>query len=161
MSRSTPTGCVSHVLVVDDERMSVSLVERTFAGNARLRVSGTTSALEALEIARSERVDLVIADQRMPEMTGLEFLGRLRAIAPDTLAIMLTAYPDISLVVQALNQVGIYKFLTKPCDPRDLEITVCRALEWQQLRHHNEQLQEELADRNAELQNALDGLMTT
>src|SRR5262245_28080836 len=100
-----------HVLLVDDEELSVELLKRIFAAEPDIEVTGTTSPLAALELASRQPVDLVIVDQRMPEMSGVDFLIELHRIRPQIVPVMLTAYPELSLVIRALNDASTYRFL--------------------------------------------------
>lgn len=147
-----------HILVVDDEEMSVELLTRIFADQPEIVVTGSTSPRAALELAREQEVDLVIADQRMPEMYGVDFIIALRKIHPEAVPIILTAYPELSLVIRALNDARIYKFLTKPCDPDSIQLTVQRALEEIDLKRENERLTRRLQRQNVELAHALDAV---
>ncbi|MBU4037462.1 MAG: response regulator, partial [Proteobacteria bacterium] len=79
------------------------------------------------------QVHLVISDQRMPGMTGLNFLRKVKANYPDIITIILTGYADIETVLEAINSTGVYKFMLKPMNMIDLRITVQRALEWRQM----------------------------
>src|ERR1700689_4878426 len=89
------------LLVVDDERDLVDSVQDLL--HREYRVLGATRATEGLKILEREKVHIVMTDQRMPEMTGVEFLKRLRASHPDTVRLLFTAYADIKAVIDAIN----------------------------------------------------------
>ena len=144
-----------YVLAVDDEEMSIELLKRIFADQPDIVVTGSTSPRKALALAREQQVDLVIADQRMPEMLGIDFIVEVRKIRPEAVPIILTAYPELALLIRALNDVQIYKFLTKPCDPACIRAMVRRALDEIELKRENLQLSERLGQQNVELTRAL------
>jgi len=141
------------ILVVDDENDNVEALERIF--RLKYKVLKATSGLQALQILdqHPDPVALIITDQRMPEMTGVEFLSRTIEKFPDTVRILLTGYTDIDSVISAINSGQIYRYLTKPWDPVDLQATVDRAVE-------RYALGVELKEKNAALAKALSELQT-
>ena len=74
------------------------------------------SPLEAFEVLAKHPVQVILSDQRMPDMSGTEFFSRVRQLYPDTIRIVLTGYTDLDSVTDAINRGAIYKFLTKPWD---------------------------------------------
>ncbi len=105
----------SRVLLVDDETSVLEGFRRGLRKQFKLKTA--TSGLEALELLKhSQNYAVVISDMRMPGMTGLELLSKVRELSPDTVRIMLTGNPDQKTVIDAINHGEIYKFLTKPCD---------------------------------------------
>ncbi|HWU43049.1 MAG TPA: hybrid sensor histidine kinase/response regulator, partial [Bdellovibrio sp.] len=112
-----------------------------------------TSAKEALVVLDQHPgpVALIITDQRMPEMTGVEFLEKTLQSHPETVRILLTGYTDLESVIMAVNQGQIFRYMTKPWDPADLTNTVDRAVE-------RFALGEELKKKNIELARALEDL---
>ncbi len=114
------------VIAVDDEPIVARSVERDllrhYADAYRvLRAESGAGALGLVEriLGRGEEVALVISDQRMPEMSGVELLARLREIAPDAKRVLLTAYADTDVAIRAINDVGLDHYLLKPWDPPD------------------------------------------
>ncbi|MBT6499063.1 MAG: response regulator, partial [Deltaproteobacteria bacterium] len=91
------------------------------------------SGQEALKILDSEEIDLIISDQRMPEMSGVEFLSQARIRKPAAIRIMLSGYADMNAALDAINEAGIYKFLVKPWDDLELQQTIDKALEWRRM----------------------------
>jgi len=81
----------------------------------------------------SEEIDLIISDQRMPEMSGVEFLSQARIRKPAAIRIMLSGYADMNAALDAINEAGIYKFLVKPWDDLELQQTIDKALEWRRM----------------------------
>jgi DNA-binding NtrC family response regulator len=134
------------VLLVDDEP------EILFSLRGLLRrefdLYTAQSGAEALEILRQHPVQVIMTDQRMPEMTGVELLRRVRGEAPDAIRMVFTGYADIKAVIDAINQGQIYRFLTKPWDPDELCAVLHQACE-----HHDR-----IAERRALLRDLRDFL---
>jgi len=104
------------LLAVDDEPLALNLIERVFAAEADVELRLATSPTKGLEIAAGLDLDVVISDQRMPEMSGLAFLARIREIRPRGHRILLTAYPDMEVALHAINDGLVYRFVLKPWD---------------------------------------------
>jgi len=115
------------VLVVDDEPASVRAVTRALYEAAR--VVGVTTAAQALAALAEEPVALLIADQRMPEMSGTDLLARTAVHYPDVVRILLTGYTGLDTLVDAINAGHVYHYLTKPWEPQALRLVVQRGLE--------------------------------
>ncbi len=139
------------ILVVDDEIDNVEALERLF--RPKYRVLKATSGDQGLGLLKGESVSLIISDQRMPHMTGVEFLEKSVQSHPDAMRILLTGYTDIESVIAAINSGQIYRYLTKPWDPVDLLNTVDQAIERFELR-------EQLKEKNIALEKALSELKT-
>ncbi len=134
------------VLCVDDEKDNVDALERLF--RKKYSVLKATSGKEALELLKEYSVSLIISDQRMPQMTGVEFLNKSLKTHPDAMRILLTGYTDIESVIAAINSGQVYRYINKPWDPVDLQNTVDTALERYEMRH-------ELKEKNEALKTAL------
>lgn len=115
------------LMIVDDEPANVRALERVFAND--YEVITARSAAEALELLQKHDVAVLITDQRMPEMTGIELLKRSVSLRPRMVRIILTGYSDIEALVEAINSGQVYKYVTKPWSNEDLKIVVRRALE--------------------------------
>jgi DNA-binding NtrC family response regulator len=106
------------ILVVDDEE------DILFSLRGLLRkdfeVYTAESGAEALEILRRQPIHVLMTDQRMPEMTGVELLRRAQGDSPEAIRLIFTGYADIKAVIAAINQGQIYRYLTKPWDPDEL-----------------------------------------
>ncbi len=139
------------ILCVDDEADNVDALERLF--RTKYRVLKATSGAEALRHLDKDRVTIIISDQRMPQMTGVEFLSKSLATHPDAIRILLTGYADIEVVIEAINSGRIYRYVNKPWDPVDLVNTVDKAVE-------RYELGLELIEKNRALQEALTELQT-
>jgi DNA-binding NtrC family response regulator len=115
------------ILVVDDEPNNLRVLERLFRYD--YEVISAESGEEALHLLSEHNVALVITDQRMPNMTGVELLKRTSDIRPQMVRIILTGYTDVETLVEAINSGLVYKYVTKPWDNEELRLTVNRALE--------------------------------
>lgn len=139
------------ILCVDDEPDNVDALERLF--RRKYNVLKATSGAEALQLLETERIALIVTDQRMPGMTGVEFLAESMHTHPDTIRILLTGFTDIESVIAAINSGQVYRYVTKPWDPVDLTNTVDKAIE-------RFELSAELKEKNLALQLALKELKT-
>jgi len=128
-----------HLLYVDDEK------DNLFAFKAVFRryhhISLALSGKEALEILEKKEIDILISDQRMPNMTGVELLEVVREKHPNIIRMILTGYSDMNAIVDSINKGKIYHYFTKPWDFEEVKIVIDNALETMLLRRENEQLQ--------------------
>src|SRR5207249_281000 len=115
------------ILIVDDEEENLLAFELNFRGQFTIHTAN--SGRRGLEILAEREVALVITDQRMPEMTGVEFLDKASEIRPDVMRMVLTGYSDINALIDAVNMGRIYHYVTKPWDPDELSIAIRRALD--------------------------------
>ncbi|MDH5560904.1 MAG: hybrid sensor histidine kinase/response regulator [Deltaproteobacteria bacterium] len=143
-----------NILLVDDERANLTSISRLLG--TQYNVLTAKDGQEALEMVadfkNKEDLHLIISDQRMPNLTGVDFFKRVQPIAPDTIRILLTGFSDIETIVEATNEGRIYKYMTKPIETNDLRVTVQRALEAYDLTSRNHNLIEELRLLNANLE---------
>jgi two-component system response regulator HupR/HoxA len=137
------------LLIVDDENDILRALSLTF--EEEYNVFTAPSGAKALEILEKEEIALIIADQRMPEMSGIEFLERTIEKYPRVIRIILTAYPDTASLLQAINAGQVYRYIVKPWDRAELKITVKRALESYELALENQRLLQELQAANEQL----------
>lgn len=142
------------LMVVDDEPLALNLVQRVFETESDIEVVSTTSGARALELAMLSDIDLVITDQRMPEMSGLQLLARIREIRPRALRILLTAFPDTTVALKAINEGLVYRFVLKPWKPEEMRVTVRRALETKRLSDEHDRLVTQLKSSHQELATA-------
>jgi two-component system response regulator HupR/HoxA len=124
---SIPPESPPAVLIVDDEARVLDALEAILAVDFRILRAG--SGEEALAVLAREEVAVIVTDQRMPGMTGVELLCRSQAVAPEALRIVLTAYTDVDSLMEAVNAGHIYYFLAKPWEPKELALVVRRAAE--------------------------------
>lgn len=139
------------LLIVDDEKEILRSLTLTFEDD--YEVFTAPSGSEALDILGKQDIAVVIADQRMPEMTGVEFLQKVIEINPYIIRIILTGYTDTAALVQAINKGHIYQYITKPWERHELKIVVKRAVENYELVIKNQQLVKDLKIANKRLQN--------
>jgi adenylate cyclase len=137
------------ILIVDDEAANLRMLERLFRNH--YKVVSAVSGSEALELLKQHDVALIISDQRMPVMTGIEFLKRAAEMRPQTVRIILTGYTDVNALVEAINSGVVYKYVSKPWINVDLQQTVKRALQHyetiksqHELKQQNERLEARL-----------------
>ncbi len=133
------------VLFVDDEPDVLEVLRHLF--ERRMEVLTATSADEALKLLRSRSIDLLVTDQKMPEMTGIQLVAQARSEGIEITTILLTAYTQPADLIAAINEGQVYRYVTKPWDINDLTMTVKNALEAVQLRKDKEQLVNSLRKR--------------
>ena len=133
-----------NILLVDDEEDNLALLYRTLRGAYNLEK--TTSPLHALEILKEKHFELVISDHKMPEMDGVEFLKHVQVHYPSTMRILLTAYSDANILIDAINYAKIYRYVKKPFNPEELQLIVSSALEYYQLKYDNDKLINDLKE---------------
>jgi len=122
----------SVVLFVDDEPSFTDSLKRILRKEP-YEILSAGSADEALMILDGQVVDVVVSDEKMPGMSGSEFLSIVSKRYPETIRIMLTGHASLELAVKAINEGQIYRFLTKPCNGVDLSNTIRQALEFKEL----------------------------
>ncbi len=138
------------LLVVDDEQDVLSSVRDWL--RIDYRVITFQRGAEALDYLRSGQcAQVILSDQRMPEMTGVEVLRQAKAIRPETTRLLFTAYIDIRTVIDAINQGHVFRYIAKPCDPDELAVVVRQAVEHHNLIVEKNQLLAELKESNARL----------
>ena len=119
------------IMIVDDELVNLRTLERLFRRHHQVLLA--QSGAEALGLLEQHDVALLISDQRMPEMTGIELMKNTVALRPHMVKILLTGYTDVGALIEAINCGLVYRYLTKPWNNDDLRITVSRALEHYEL----------------------------
>jgi signal transduction histidine kinase len=147
------------ILIVDDERPNLTVL-RNFLDSG-YRVHEAQSGGEALEIAKGTELDVVITDQRMPEMTGIELLEALRDIKPDVAGIVLTGFTDPPALISAINRARVFRFLKKPWQPDDILEAVRQASEHVYQTRAIQKLVSLLARRTEELDASLSQVKST
>lgn len=145
----------SRLLVVDDEEAILETMTFTFEDDYDVLTS--SSAEKALRILEENApVAVVISDQRMPEMTGVDFLARVYEGHPNTVRIILTGFADMDATISAINKGHVYAYITKPWEPDQLKQVVRRAVDFHVLSVENERLLRELRDANRFLEAVMD-----
>ena len=116
------------VLFVDDEQAIRSAIERMYLERDDVRCLFAASGQEGLDILAREDVWVVVSDYLMPGMRGIEFLSKVKGMRPDTVRIMMTAYADLNIAIDAINKSEAYRFITKPWNNLELMDTIDEAL---------------------------------
>lgn len=139
------------ILLVDDEANILSALARLLR-SAGYRILRAGSGNEGLELLAQNEVGVIVSDQRMPGMTGVEFLHKAHGLYPDTIRIMLSGYTELSSVTDAINRGAIYKFLTKPWDDDLLRANIEEAFLRHEMKRENARLTAELRTANEALE---------
>ncbi|MBN8669845.1 MAG: response regulator [Chitinophagales bacterium] len=139
-----------NILYVDDEQNNLVSFKATF--RIKYNVHTAISGEEAIKILRANPIDIIITDQRMPNMTGVEFLESILEEYPDPMRVLLTGYADLNAVIDAVNKGKIFHYLTKPWNEEELDMTIKRAFEVYTLRKDEKELTEKLGVTNAQLE---------
>lgn len=135
------------ILIVDDEEEVGAALARLLRQDS-YEILRAKNAREGLALLAAHEVGVVISDQRMPDMTGVEFLTQVRERYPDTIRIVLSGYADIEVVMDAINRGAIYKFFTKPWDNDTLRADVLEAFRHHELIMEKDQLVQEIQTAN-------------
>ena len=108
----------ANILLVDDEERVLRSLEMLF--RHRFKVFTTTDGNEAVDICRRDRVHVIVSDQRMPVITGVEVLRRVREVSPNTMRLLLTGYSDLQAIVDSVNEGEIFRYLSKPWSAKEI-----------------------------------------
>src|SRR5882724_9607933 len=136
-------------MLVDDEPDILRAFTFNYGDDFEVLTAG--SGAQGLSLLETHEPAVIVADQRMPAMSGTEFLERSMAVRPDAVRIILTGYTDIDAIIQAINTSRIYRYVTKPWESEELRLTLRRAIETFHLTRENARLVEELRRANARL----------
>jgi len=134
-----------NILYVDDEKSNLNVFKSVFRRDYDIYTA--SEGMEGLEIMKKEDIHLVITDQRMPGMTGVEFLKEIKKVWEKPKCVLLTGYSDHKVIKEAINEIGIYRYIDKPYDHDDMKVLIDGALEVYQLQLDKEKLSEELEQR--------------
>ncbi len=139
------------LLLLDDEANILTSLKRLLRRDGYNVLLANNSA-EAFELLAGHRVGVILSDQRMPDMTGTEFLSRVKELYPDTVRIVLSGYTELQSVIEAINQGSIYRFLTKPWDDDQLRGAIREAFRQQEMAQENSRLNQQNREHSARLQ---------
>lgn len=139
-----------NVLYVDDELHNLNAFKASF--RMRFNIFTAESAMEGRKVLEREEIHVILCDQRMPGMSGIEFLESVIPDYPDPIRILLTGFEDITAVVDAINKGEVYKYIQKPWGDDNLRINIEKAFEIYSLRKENKELVESLLIVNKQLQ---------
>ncbi len=137
------------ILIVDDQPEILNALKRLLKEDYHIHT--TTSGHQALDMLREHEISLILADQRMPLLTGVEFFSEAIKIRPDTIRILITAYADINASIEAINKGQIFQYVSKPWEPEELKLIVQRGIEKYELIRENKELNRRLEDANEQL----------
>jgi signal transduction histidine kinase len=139
-----------NLLIVDDEPEIVKALSRQF--RRKYNVYSTTNPMEGISIMEKENIQVVLSDQRMPGMTGIDFFSRIKTKYPEALRLILTGYSDIEAVIGAINEGQVFRYVTKPWNPEELETIIREAFEKYELITKNRRLVHSLQIANETLE---------
>ncbi|WP_347838321.1 hybrid sensor histidine kinase/response regulator [uncultured Draconibacterium sp.] len=138
------------LLIIDDEIAITNSLFRQF--RRKYNVFAVNNANDAFPILDKIDVQVIVSDQRMPGLTGVDFFKRIKDKYPDTLKLILSGYSDLDAVIGAINEGQVFRFLTKPWNPMELELALDEAFEKYDLISSNRKLMQELATINSQLE---------
>ena len=141
---------VYSILYIDDEKNNLVSFKSTFRRDYHVHVASSGKA--GLEIMEKHNIQLVITDQRMPDMTGIEFLEQIVPLYPDCMRMIMTGFSDMEAVIQAINKGNIYRYISKPWNREELKINLESALEVYNLKSQNKNLIIDLKEANQNLE---------
>lgn len=138
------------ILYVDDEENNLVSFKATF--RLKYNIKTAISADEAMKILDEKSIEIIITDQRMPNMTGIEFLEKVIEKYPDPVRILLTGYADLNAVIDAVNKGKIYHYLSKPWSEKELDETIQKSFEVYQANKAIKEMNSKLAVSNDQLE---------
>ena len=138
------------ILYVDDEMNNLISFKAVF--RIKYHVLTAISGEEATKILRNNTVNIIITDQRMPQMTGVEFLESILDEFPDPIRILLTGYADMNAVIDAVNKGKIFHYLTKPWNEEELDMTITRAYDVYKQKIEEREMTNKLSLSNEQLE---------
>ncbi|SHM21245.1 Response regulator receiver domain-containing protein [Chitinophaga jiangningensis] len=138
------------ILYIDDEVHNLNAFKASF--RRLYNVFTATSAEEAEKLLKEQEFHIIISDQRMPKMTGIEFFESILERYPEPIRMLLTGYADINAVVDAINKGQVYKYFSKPWNEEELKHNIEKAFEVYSLRKENKELTAKLLDVNEKLE---------
>ena len=138
------------LLLVDDEDSVLSALKRLFRRDG-YRILTAPSGPQALQLLQDNEVDVIISDQRMPGMTGVDFLRQAKLMRPGTIRMTLSGYTDLQSIIDAVNEGAVFKFLTKPWDDERLRDHVAKAFRHKAMADENRRLTADLSQANSNL----------
>ncbi len=139
-----------HILYVDDEEHNLTAFRATFRRNYTVHTALTAS--DGATVLREHPIEVIITDQRMPGVTGVQFLEQIRDEHPEPIRMVLTGFADMEAIIDAINKGEVYRYITKPWEESELKMVIDAAVETFRLRGENKRLLEHLARYNEELE---------
>lgn len=139
-----------NVLYIDDEENNLNAFKAVFRREFNVFVA--ESAKEGLKIINENEIEVILSDQRMPEMTGVDFFESILENHADAMRVLVTGYSDINTVIEAINKGQVYRYVAKPWCNEDLSILIKQAFEVYRLRQENKELTATLLSVNQKLE---------
>jgi len=124
---------VERVLILDDEEMVLTSIRSFLELETDYEIVTFTSAAEALEYTKKNKINLVVSDYLMPDMDGISFLAKVKEIDPNATRIILTGYADKENAIKAINDVGLFQYIEKPWDNDNLKLVIRNGIDKQKL----------------------------
>jgi DNA-binding NtrC family response regulator len=118
------------ILLLDDERNILNALTRLLRSEERQIFTAETAAEAWKELREVGGVDLVISDNRLPDISGIDFLVKVRQLFPDTIRILITGYPGLDSAIEAINKGQVYRYIPKPWENKELKLVVKQALDY-------------------------------
>jgi len=139
-----------NILYVDDELNNLISLKALF--RIKYNIHTAISGEEAVKILRNKLINVILTDQRMPQMTGVEFLESILDEFPDPIRILLTGYTDMNAVIDAINKGKIFHYLTKPWNEEELDLTINRAYDVYKQKMEEKETNSKLSLTNEQLE---------
>jgi response regulator RpfG family c-di-GMP phosphodiesterase len=139
-----------HILYIDDEIHNLNAFKASFRRS--YTVFTASSAEDAETVLSKQDIQIIISDQRMPRITGIEFFESILSKYPEPIRMLLTGYADINAVIDAINKGQVYKYFSKPWNDDELRQNIDKAYEVYSLRKENKELTAKLLDVNEKLE---------
>jgi response regulator RpfG family c-di-GMP phosphodiesterase len=139
-----------NILYVDDEVNNLTSFKAMF--RVKYHVFTAISADDAMKILETTPIEIIVTDQRMPNMTGVEFLEKVLEKYPEPMRILLTGYSDMNAVIDAVNKGKIFHYLSKPWNEEELDMTIQRAYDVYKQAEDMKELSEKLVVSNDQLE---------
>ncbi|MBI5115628.1 response regulator [Candidatus Poribacteria bacterium] len=139
------------LLLVDDEENILRALRRTLA-EEDYEIEMAANANEGLELLKKSRFTVIMSDQRMPGMSGIEFLKEAKQLCPASVRIILSGYAEVSTILDAINEGEVFRFVHKPWNDDDLKILIRQSIRQYDLVEENRALQEQITKKNQELE---------
>lgn len=141
------------IMIVDDEPNILNSLKRVLKKVEDWDIETYDSVAEALKRAQTTNFELVISDYRMPEMDGVAFLNEIRNIQPEAMRIILSGFTELQVLLAAINEAEIFRYICKPWEDHDLISTMKQALEHREVLVENRRLADQVRQQEEELRN--------
>lgn len=140
------------IFYLDDEAENLKSFKAAFRRNFEILTSSNPKEALDIIIKNNEKISVVLSDQRMPGMTGIEFFEEVKNLYPEMIRVMVTGYSDINVVIDAINKTQVYKYVQKPWDVDYMRTMINQAHEIHTLRKQNKKLTDDLLMVNRQLE---------